>query len=76
MVAGQKSKRVTYSKDDKQEVTKYALLSGASAAVRHFRKKYNREYSASMGKTLPEIDQGAKETQPNNTGSNSENWKT
>ena len=40
VVTGQKSKRVTYSEDDKQEVTKYALLCGASAAVRHFRKKY------------------------------------
>ena len=40
VVIGQKSKRVTYSEDDKQEVTKYALLCGASAAVRHFRKKY------------------------------------
>ena len=40
VVEGRKSKQVTYSENDKQEVTKYALLCGASAAVWHFRKKY------------------------------------
>jgi len=40
IVGGRKSKRVTYSEKDKLEVTKYAVMCGASAAVRHFRKKY------------------------------------
>ena len=78
VVTGQKSKRVTYSEDDKQEVTKYALLCGASAAVRHFRKKYPHLTESTVRpwvKPSSEINQGAKETQPKSTGSNSENWK-
>ena len=46
VVAKQKSKR------QKKKVTKYALMSGASAAVRHFRKNNPYLTESTVGKTL------------------------
>ena len=38
--------------DKKKKVTKYALMSGASAAVRHFRKNNPYLTESTVGKTL------------------------
>ena len=37
VVEGLKYKRTTYSEKDKQEVAKYAIMSGATASIRKFR---------------------------------------
>ena len=40
VVEGLKYKRTTYSEKDKQEVAKYAIMSGATASIRKFRQKF------------------------------------
>ena len=40
VVEGLKYKQTTYSEKDKQEVAKYAIMSGATASIRKFRQKF------------------------------------
>ena len=40
VVEGLKCNRITYSEKDKQEVAKYAIMSGAAASIRKFRQKF------------------------------------
>ena len=66
VVEGLKYKRTTYSEKDKQEVAKYAIMSGATASIRKFSQKFPHLTERTVrpwGKKLQKVFEGAKESE-------------